>query len=96
MFDVDRDARGFRVLGLDEPVEEILDVLERLVIAAGQQVGVAGVNLQDEPVLVGLLLDLHGKTEVAEHGVEDLFRRQAPDLRFFPLPPSSAFFCPTA
>ena len=95
MFDVHRDARGLGVAGLDQAIEEILDVLEGFVIRAGQEIGVAGVDLEDEPVFVGLLLDLHGETEVAEQGVEDFLRGHDPDLRFFPLPASSAFFCAT-
>ena len=96
VLDVDGDPRGLRVAGLEEAVEKVLDVLERFVVATGQQVGIARVDLQDKPVFVGLLLDLHGETEVAEHGIEDLFRGHVPDLRFFPLPASSAFFWATA
>ena len=64
------------VFRLQQSVKQKLDGFERLTIASDDPPTFLGINLQCRitPFIHGFL-DLHDKTEITKHGVEQVFRR---------------------
>ena len=64
-------ARGWGILGEEEPVHEMLEVFHHLLAAANQALGLVGEDLEDGCALVLLQLDGRHKAEIPEDGIED-------------------------
>src|SRR6266480_24771 len=76
VFAIYDDLFSVFVSGLQQPVKQKLDGLERLAVASNKAPAFLGVNLQRRiATFIGGFLDLHNETEKAEHGVEQIFRR---------------------
>src|SRR5204863_9384264 len=76
MFAIDDNLFGILVSGLQQPVKQKLDSLQRLAVAANQATTFLGINLQRRvAALVTSLLDLHYETEITEQSIEQIFRR---------------------
>ena len=75
MFAIDDHFFGVFVPGLQQPVKQKLNGLERLAVASNQAPAFLGINLQRRvAAFVGGFLDVHNKTEITEHRVEEIFR----------------------
>ena len=76
MFAIDDDFRGVFVFGLQQPVKQKLDRLQRFAIASNDAPAFLCINLQRRvAAFVGGLVDLHHATEITEHGVEQILGR---------------------
>src|SRR5581483_11677835 len=76
MFAINDNFGRLLVPGLQQPVEQKLDGLERFAVATDQSPAFLGVDLQGGiAALVGGLLDLNNETEITKHRVEQFLWR---------------------
>lgn len=71
VIDIHPYARSFPVLGLDDPVNQILYVIEPFAPAANQQVGLAGEDLYRGFISRCVEFDFSDKSQISEHCVEN-------------------------
>jgi hypothetical protein len=63
------------VFGLQQPIKQKLDSIERLAVTPDQPAAFLSINLQLQvAAFVRGFLDLHNETEITEHGIEQFFR----------------------
>ena len=68
------DPLRLRVVPPDDPVHEVLQVIQAVAILADQHFTLAGMNLQARSVFGLLDLDRRREAQMPEHGVENLGR----------------------
>ena len=90
VFDIDDHARHLRVRGLEQAIQEKLDVVERLATAADEEWRLVRVNLENEIAVAVLLLDVERKAEVTQDRIEQFLRRLV-HHRFFRFPVGAGF-----
>jgi len=72
VFAIDDHLFSILVFGLQQPIKQKLDGLERLAVAPDQAAAFLGINLQRRvAAFIRGFLDLHNETEIAEHGVKE-------------------------
>ncbi len=93
VLDIDDRARARRLLCEKQAIQQLLDVVERLVVTADQQRGVSRIDLQYRMAVALLLLNFEREAEVSQNGIENFLRRFVhDDDRFFPVPPGPGRF----
>ena len=74
MFDVEMDLGRVLVLRLANFVNEDLEIFQRLAVAPDEEATFVRINLEVRPMFIGTFRDFKSKSEVAQDGVEGVFR----------------------